>query len=274
MAKICLVISQFEPFGKFINRLRVSLKKVGVDTSVHTIEGFLLSSFVVNPYSVIVPCTNASEVSYLIKATISLGGQVLNRGIASIGSDRISINTVLARVGVPIPRYWASLNAALLHSSIPKDAYPIIVKSTGLHKQKNIIFADAEAFRHFISSNYQELRSSHSLIYCEQYLNTTESYLKVYVCGSRHAVYRKFQNYHLKPKQENSSLPLRKIIRDVKNNLHLDFFSMDIVNFEENMWVVDVNTYPIFKYHADAYDWLADIIRESMGKQRKRSKFA
>lgn len=262
MKKIGLLISQSEPYSNYYVKLISSLKNRGMAADVVIVENNTISTAGNNSFSLLAPCSNAVDVPLFIRFYASIGVRVLNKGIATVGTDRISINSTLSAAGAPVPQFWAALNASIVHSIIPDQAYPIILKSVVLPKQDNPIFYSSEDLRYYILSHLGLLKSINTFFYCEKYLAGADLYLKVYVCGKRHSVYRKYADHRKTPTQVASTSVIESLILIVKSKLELDYFSMDLVDTPNGLLAVDVNTLPIYKYHPEAYDWLAGDIAD------------
>jgi glutathione synthase/RimK-type ligase-like ATP-grasp enzyme len=172
----------------------------------------------------------------------------------------VTINATLQMARIPLPRFWVSANLSRLHRLIPPSAYPIVLKSSSTAKGKITVLQDTEGFRHYITGLGSAVIVEQTLFYSEEYLRTDGSYIKLYACHANVAAYRKFSDLSKRPEHLPVTRELRKLARCIGEAVDLDFFSADAVSGKHNLTVIDVNPFPIFKYHTGAYDWLADVL--------------
>jgi hypothetical protein len=267
---ILILYSDREPYKKFLGFLQESLKARGLQTALLCLRTLVVSDSVTKDYSLLVPCTNDPLIKSTVGIFESLGLKALNRGIIGKAHDRATINATLMRAGLKTPDFWRCLNPAEALSEIPESDYPLILKSAETPKQAIKTFRDSEQLRFEIASNSVKLCQPDSIFYFERQITSKGTYIKLYVCGSNISSYRKYADFRRKPKKIKVTIEFQTIADLVGRSLSLDFFSVDLVEGQQEPTVVDVNSFPIFKYHLDAYDWLADTIKNAVkGAQNK-----
>jgi hypothetical protein len=260
MAAAVLLYSEFEPYREFVERLGAKLRAVA-QVCLLPIEHFVLSEALANRAYFIL-CTNATYSPTVVETLLALGNGVLNRGLASRARDRLTINAWLSAQHIRVPAYWTSANPATFLECVPEDAYPIVLKPLNLPKQQHSVIETRDMLRHHLSSSRLPGNTSDTIHFAQRYHHSHE-YTKVYACASHVAAYRKFIPYR-PPERLTATEELQTLAARVSDVLELDFFSVDLVLDKPGMSIVDVNTYPIFKYHPEAYDWMTDLVSDQL----------
>lgn len=256
MATAVLLYSEFEPYREFVERLGAKLRDAA-EVCLIPIEHFVLSEDFGNRGCFIL-CTNVTYSAAVAEALIALGNRVLNPGIASRARDRLTINAWLSARDIRVPAYWISPNPANLLESVPVNCYPIVLKPLNLPKQPHAIIENREMLRHHLSSSRLLGSNTEALHFAQRYTHLHE-YTKIYVCAPHVAAYRKFIPFRT-PECQTTTEELQRLAARVADVLKLDFFSLDVVLSPDGLSVVDVNTYPIFKFHPEAYDWMTSLV--------------
>lgn len=255
-----LLYSEYEPYIEFVNCLGEALRPA-VEVLLTPIEHFVIPRPSDHTRSCFVVCTNVDCTSVVVETLLASGNLVLNPGIAARARNRLTINTWLsARDACLVPEFWACANPVLLLGRIPHDAYPVILKPLDLPKQAHAIIENHEMLRHYISASHIRTPQSATVHFAQRYYDTSE-YIKLYACASHLAAYRKFVPFRT-PEPVRISPELLLIASSISEALDLDLFSADAINSATGILVVDVNTYPIFKYHPEAYNWEAQQVKQ------------
>jgi hypothetical protein len=260
VATTVLLYSEFEPYREFVECLGAKLRDVA-EVSLLPIEHFVLSE-ALERRGCFVFCTNVSYCSPLVEALVALGNRVLNPGIATRARDRLTTNAWLSARNVSVPAYWTSANPAKFLESVPPTAYPIVLKPLNYPKQTHLVIENREMLRHHLSSSRMPGSHSEAVYFAQQY-NQLHEYTKVYACASQVAAYRKFIPFRT-PERLTPTEEIRSLAARVADVLDLDFFSLDLVLNPFGVSIVDVNTYPIFKFHPEAYEWMIGLVRQRL----------
>jgi len=258
--KVGILFSENEPYDTYLSRLRHSVRRRRLACQMICLERLAVGPRTARVCDILVPCTNHPQTASVVSVIESQGIQVLNRGVRAAALNRVTINTSLHSAGISTPQFWISPRLSQLLRQIPESAYPIVVKSPSVPKAQINVLRDSEEFRHHILRIGTAAGLDGSLFYAEQLLHTDDTFIKVYICGSDIACYRKFSDFLRKPETVATTKVFRKLALQSRKALDLDFLSLDAVSYEGAFAIVDVNVFPIFKYHTDAYDWLANAI--------------
>jgi glutathione synthase/RimK-type ligase-like ATP-grasp enzyme len=253
-----LLYSRREPYLRFLDSLESRITAAGFPSVSRVAIDELVLSPALDPRNLWLPCTNDEFAAKIVAALLALGATVLNPGIAKHAADRLLICCALNSASIPTPPFWAAESPAEFLQRVPADGYPLILKGAAPRAQKQLI-RDEEALRFWI-----EMRGEHSrTVYFAQQVVGGEippTYLKVYVVGDEVEVYRKHLDHTYKPSPVPATEEITAIARRVSTALSLDFFSCDVIETTNGVFVVDVNHLPVFKYWPAATRHLASLL--------------
>ena len=272
MDSIDIVYSEYEPYGEFIALLvsklyaKNSSKTPKIVINTCAIEHLLIQKYIHSHPSVLVPCTNHSFISTVVYVASVMGSITLNRGIVKAATNRLTILSSLKQADIKIPRFWATLNLSLLFPKIQLEDYPIVIKSLNLPAQKKTIVRNVEEFHAFICQHQNQVREAKTLYFIEELIAHDPNYKKIYVCGNKIAAYNKGPVSNPDPVRLQITTDLRVLVEKIGKILQLDFFSVDTIEIDNEDIVVDVNFYPVYNYHREAYNWLADLITNTLSE--------
>ena len=252
---VLLLTSDFEPYQKYLTKLIGTLQAQNLQYDVLSVERFCLASTSTVP-AVVIPCSNHPLVPELISALRTLRIPILNRGLATASRSRMCSMSTLQFAGFSIPERWLAFNPSVFITSIPERFYPIILKDNSHKSSRPVICSSQEHLRYEILNRRNDTTFP-SPCYAERVVNNSEESVKVYFCNGLAASYIKRPGqYPVRCSDPFNASDLKRMQR----SLGLDFFSLDTVTENDSPVIVDVNPFPIYKYHSEAYEWLANLV--------------
>jgi hypothetical protein len=164
--------------------------------------------------------------------------------------------STLNSAGFAVPERWLAFNPSVFITSIPEKFYPIILKENS-HKSSRPVFCNSQEHLRYEILNRRYDTTFPCPCYAERVVHNSEESVKIYFCNGLAASYRKRpEQYPIRCPDPFNASDLKRIQR----SLGLDFFSLDVVTEVDNPVIVDVNPFPIYKYHSEAYEWLANLV--------------
>jgi ribosomal protein S6--L-glutamate ligase len=205
---------------------------------------------------------------YLLKAKSTLsfalanalearGARLVNTfGATHLTKDKIAATAVIAGVGVPVPRSWATVDPARLRPFLSHG--PLWIKprrgSMGEGIRRVITPEDLAECR---------LKPGEALL-AQQEVPSEGDDLKVYVAGEQ--VWAITRPYPARTEQEKHGQPatVTPEVRDAAlrcgRALGLELYGVDFLRHHDRFWAVDVNAFPSYKGIPEAPSALADYV--------------
>jgi hypothetical protein len=259
MTKIVFLTSFFDPWQAWNSLITDEFEKHNDAYEYFYVEESVIDTETLSKDVLYFVRSNSIQAQAICSYIFYGGGGIVN-GVATTSYwPRIVLLNQLNKFGIPIPKSYCGFNLSSLYSSIPKDFYPAVQKSSTALAREPEMIKDGDQLLDRACKWSVDPKIPREPFYYEQFIDNARL-IKIYVVGGDIFSFERFEGFGekvvtKKPVPFALDEGIKKQLSSALQSCGLQIVSLDAL-FSDNPsapWsVIDVNLVPMFHYLDDA----------------------
>lgn len=259
MNKIVLLTSFFDPWQAWNSLITGEFEKHNDTYEYFYVEESIIDTDMLSKNVLYFVRSNSIQAQAICSYIYYGGGKIVNGSATTSYWPRIVLLNQLNKFGIPVPKSYCGFNLSALYSSIPKDFYPAVQKSSTALVREPEKIKDSDQLLDRACKWSVDPKIPREPFYYEQFIEDARL-IKIYVIGENIYSFERFEGFGekvviKKPIPFALDEGIKKQLLVALHLCGLQIVSLDVLfsGDSSSTWsVIDVNLVPMFHFLDDA----------------------